>query len=310
MIVQNKLYGRAFWLLAGFLLVAFFVTPFFWMLLTSLKADHELFDAMGGLACLLPENPLWSNYQKVFSEIPFLRYLLNSLGVALASALLETCLAALAAYGLALLRWKYRSAAYWLLSLAWLAPFSVVLIPRFLIFAWLPDLLGPGDFWSAWRVLRLGGEEVFMGRLLGLDSFLALILPGSLSITATFILIAAMKRIPTQLLEVARLDGATVFGIFKDLVLPLVKPSLITVAFFAFLSAWQGFTWPLVVTSTLEMQTAPVGLRAFQSLHSTQWPLLMAGSVVLTLPSLGFLFLAQRYVVDRFFLADLPENRM
>ena len=274
------------------------------------EGKHELFEAAGGLAGFLPEQPLWENYQKIFKDIPFLRYLGNSLVAAVGSSLLETSLAAAAAYGLAVLRWKHRSTAYWMLSLAWLVPFSVVLIPRFLIFAWLPDWLGPGDFWSAWRVLKIGGSEFFVGRLLGLDSFMALILPASVSVTATFILITAMKRIPPQLLEVAFLDGASGFGIFRGIVLPLVKPSLITVAFFAFLSSWQGFTWPLVVTSTLEMQTAPVGLRAFQSLHSTQWPLLMAGSVILTLPSLGFLFLAQRYVVDRFQMADLPENRL
>jgi multiple sugar transport system permease protein len=278
--------------------------------ITSLKADDELFETAGGIAHFFPEKLRCSNYQKVFSQVQFLRYLLNSLMVALGSAVMETSLAAAAAYGLCILRWRYRSAAYWLLSLAWLVPFSVVLIPRFLIFALLPDFLGTGDFWSAWRVLPLGDSEVFLVRPLGLDSFLALILPGSISITATFILITTMARIPSQLLELAYLDTATSLGVFWRIVLPLIKPALGTVAFFAFLSSWQSFTWPLVVTSTLDMQTAPVGLRAFQSLHSTPWPLLMAGSVILTLPSLGFLFLAQRYVVDRFQLADLPENRM
>ncbi|PID73931.1 MAG: hypothetical protein CSB33_01095 [Desulfobacterales bacterium] len=298
------------WLLTGILLVIFFLSPFLWMLVTSLKADYELFETASGLADFLPEQFQWHNYRDVFRQIPFVRYLANSLVVALASAAMETALAATAAYGLSVLRWRHQAVAHWLLSLAWLVPFSVVLIPRFLIFALLPDILGPGDFWSAWRVLPVAGNEYFLGRLLGLDSFLALALPASVSITATFILITMMKRIPPSLLEIAYLDTSSVFGIFWRIVLPLVKPALGTVAFFAFLSAWQSFTWPLVVTSTLEMQTAPVGLRAFQSLHSTQWSLLMAGSVILTLPAAGFLFLAQRYVVDRFQLVDLPENRM
>ncbi len=308
--VYNRFCRMALWLLAGILLVIFFISPFLWMLVTSLKADYELFETISGITGFFPERPQWHNYRDVFRQIPFVRYLANSLVVALASALIETVLAATAAYGLSILRWRYRAVARWLLSLAWLVPFSVVLIPRFLIFALLPDILGPADFWSAWRVLPVGENEYFLGRLLGLDSFLALVLPGSISITATFILITTMQRIPSSLLEIAYLDTASAFGVFWRVVLPLIKPALGTVAFFAFLSSWQGFTWPLVITSTLEMQTAPVGLRAFQSLHSTQWPLLMAGSVILTLPAIGFLFLAQRYVVDRFQLVDLPENRM
>ena len=221
LIGDNRTCGKPFLLLAFIILAAFFLTPFLWMFFTSLKANHELFNTASGIGGFLPEKPLWSNYQKIFSEIPYLRYLLNSLAVALGSAAIETCLAATAAFGLAILRWKHQSAAYWLLSLTWLVPFSVVLIPRFLIFAWLPDLLGPGDFWSAWRVLNIGGTDIFLGRLLGLDSFAALILPGSLSITATFILIAAMKRIPPQLLEVAYLDGSSGFGVFRNVVLPL-----------------------------------------------------------------------------------------
>lgn len=310
MITARSTRGGALSLLAALLLLAVFLAPYLWMLSTSLKDYPELFEAWKGWESLWPAQPQWANYQEIFTAIPLIRYLLNSLGVALASSLLETTLAALAAYGLALLTWRRKAAAYWLLSLAWLVPFPVVLVPRFLIFAHLGQWLGPGDFWSAWRVAHLGEEQIFLGRLLGLDSYLALVLPGSVSITAAFLLIAAMKRIPPQLLEAARLDSTTSLQTLWRVVLPLVRPSLITVAFFAFLSSWQGFTWPLVVTSTLQMQTAPLGLRAFQSLHSTQWPLLMAGSVLLTLPSLGLLFLAQRFLIDGFQINDLQDNRM
>ena len=295
---------------AGLVLMIFFVIPFLWMLATSLKSDNELFEVMDCLSLFFPRHVRWGNYQEIFMKIPFLRYLLNSLLVALFSAMLETAMASLAAFGLSRMRWKARSMIHRMLFLSWLVPFLVVLISRFLIIACLPDLLWPSDFWSSWRVIELGGVEYPVGRLVGLDSFFALILPGSLSITATFLLITAMNRISPQLLETAYLEAGSNLRVYWDIVLPLIRPSLITVAFIAFLSSWQSFTWPLIVTSTMEMQTAPIGLRAFQNLHSTQWCLLMAGSVVLTLPSLGFLFLAQRYMIDRFQLSELSESRM
>jgi multiple sugar transport system permease protein len=294
----------------GLVLMFFFVIPFLWMLATSLKIDNELFEAMDVFGLFFPRQFRWRNYHEIFTQIPFFRYLLNSLLVALCSSLLETAMASLAAFGLSRMRWKAREMVRRVLFLSWMIPFSLVLIPRFLIFACLPDLLWPSDFWSSWRVIEFGGVEYPVGRLVGLDSFFALILPGSLSITATFLLITAMNRISPQLLETAYLETGSSLRVYWDIVLPLIRPSIITVAFIAFLSSWQGFTWPLIVTSTIEMQTAPVGLRAFQNLHSTQWCLLMAGSVVLTLPSLGFLFLAQRYMIDRFQLSELSESRM
>lgn len=301
---------KAFSLLFGVFIIWFFVFPFVWMVATSLKSNTELFEAISGLGGLFPRRLHWSNYRTIFTEISYSRYLINSLIVALASSFIETLLVTLAAYGLGLLHWKGRSGVFWLLSLAWLVPFSLVLVPRFLIFAYAPDYLWPEHFWSCWRVLRLGGVEHSLGRLLGLDSFFALVIPGSVSVTATFLLVTAMRRIPHQLLEAACLDIGSRLTIFRRVVLPLVRPSVVVVAFLAFLSSWQSFTWPLVVTSTLEMQTAPIALRAFQSLHSTQWSLTMAGSVILTLPSLLLLFLAHRYVIDRFQLDDLFEQRM
>jgi len=294
----------------GLVLIFVFATPFLWMLATSLKSDYELFEIMDCLSLFVPSQIRWQNYQEIFTKIPFLRYLINSLVVALSSTLLETSVAALAAFGLSKIRWKTRSLANRVLFLSWLIPFPVVLIPRFLIFACLPTVLWPTDFWSSWRVVGLGGIEYSVGRLIGLDSFFALILPGSFSITATFLLITAMNRVSSQLLEAAYLEVGSTWKVFRDFVLPLIRPSLATVAFIAFLSSWQSFTWPLIITSTLDMQTAPIGLRGFQTLHSTQWTLLMAGSVVLVLPSFGFLFLAQRYVIDRFQLSELNEHRM
>lgn len=297
-------------LLGGLGLILVFITPFVWMVATSLKSNAEVFDGASGLAMLVPNAWRWQNYREIFTLIPFGRYLANSALTASASALLETGIAALAGFGLGILNWKGREHVRRLLFLSWLVPFSVVLIPRFFMMLRLPDILPCTDFWTAHRVVPAGGHGMAVGRLLGLDSFFTLVVPASVSITATFLLITAMERVPRQILDAAYLETGSHYRVFRDMVLPLVTPTLVTVAFIAFLSSWQSFTWPLLVTSTLSMQTATVGLKAFQTLHSTQWPLLMAGSVVLTLPSLGFLLLAQTFVIDRYQLSELTEHRI
>ncbi len=291
----------------GLLIVIVYVAPFLWMLSTSLKTNEALFDDSGFLSRFLPQPFQWNNYGELFSQIPFARYLVNSLVVAACGAMLETAVSTLAAFGLSRVRWKGGGPVYGMIYLSWLIPFSVIMIPRFLMFAYLPQWLWPSEFWNASRVIPLAGVEIEIGRLAGLDSFATLILPASVSVGAAFLLMTAMSRVPVPLLESAYLESGSVWRVFRDIVVPLVKPTIITVAFIAFLSSWQSFTWPLLVTSSLEMQTAPIGLRAFQALHSTQWSLLMAGSVILTLPSIFLLFTAQRYVIDRYELTDLDD---
>lgn len=306
----NNNWKAVVFLIGGIVLVLTFVSPFLWMFATSLKSNHEMFNAMEPKFLFIPQHLRWENYLEIFTCIPFGRYLLNSLVVAVTSALLETMLAAMAAYGLSALQWRANRWVRQLLFISWLIPFSVVLIPRFLLIVRLPELLWPSDFWAVERVIVTGNTVHSVGRLVGLDSFFSLIVPGSISITATFLLITAMERVPSQIAEAAYLEAGSHLRVFLDIMLPLVKPTWVTVAFIAFLSSWQSFTWPLIVTTSSAMQTAPLGLRAFQTLHSTQWPLLMAGSVILTLPSLLFLLVAQRFVIDRYSVAQLLTHRL
>ena len=291
-------------------LILVYILPFAWMATTSLKTNAEMFEVSVRFSSLMPEHCQWQNYAAVFEMIPFGRHLINSLVTASLSAVLETALAAMAAFGLNLLQWRWKNKIRTLLFLAWLIPFSVVLIPRFFFVAWLPELLGGSSFWSAFREVTIGSTPHMVGRILGLDSFFALIVPGSISITAVFLLITAMEKVPSEICEAAFLASGSNFRVFKDIVVPMITPSLATVGFMAFLSSWQSFTWPLLVTSCLDMQTAAVGLKFFQDLHSTQWPLLMAGSMMLTLPSLGLLLIAQVFVVDRYRMTELTHHRI
>lgn len=291
-------------------IVILYILPFVWMICTALNTQEGMFHSDTLAASFLPDEWRWDNFVEIFTLIPFERYLGNSFCVAMMSAVLETGIAALAAYGVSIIKFKGYRMVHYLLFISWLIPFSVVLIPRFFLMAWLPDLLGATPFWSDHRVIEIGGWAVPVGRLVGLDSFFALVIPGSVSVTATFLMMTAMEKIPPSILEAAYMDTGSRWQVFRYIVLPLSLPSLATVGFIAFLSSWQSFTWPLLVTTTLEMQTAPIGLRAFQNLHSTQWPLLMAGSVILTLPSLLFLILAQTYVIDRYNVSEIQDQRI
>ncbi len=287
------------WAGAAGLLLAVFAAPFLWMLATSLTANQDLFVQAGGQAWLWPERLTWGNYVEVFTKIPMARYLANSLFTAMVHAVIETAVAAGAAFVMTAVGGRWGRRLFWLLFAAWLIPHSFLVLPRFLVTVAWPRLLPASEFWTATRSLDLGWGEMVLGSLLGLDSFLGIILPGCFSATAAFLLATALRQMPRSLLESARLDTGSAWRSFWDICLPGIRAPLVVVGFMAFHGAWRSFTWPLLIASSPEMLTAPVGLMAFQNLYQTQWSLLMAGGVVLTLPSLLLLFIAHRHVIDQ-----------
>ncbi|MFH1058095.1 MAG: carbohydrate ABC transporter permease [Pseudomonadota bacterium] len=281
------------------MLVAVFAVPFFWMLATSFTANQDVFVQAGGQAWLWPEHLTWRNYVEVFTKVPMARYLANSLFTALVHSIIETAVAAGAAFVMVAVGGRWGRRLFWLLFAAWLIPHSFLILPRFLVTVGLPKWLPASEFWTATRSLDLAGGEIVLGSLLGLDSLAGIILPGCFSTTAAFLLATALRQMPRSLLESARLDSASAWRIFCDICLPGIRAPLVVVGFMAFHGAWRSFTWPLLIASSPEMLTAPVGLMAFQNLYQTQWSLLMAGGVVLTVPSLILLFIAHRQVIDQ-----------
>lgn len=241
------------------------LVPFLWMLSTSLKVPREIFTYPPQL---IPTEWAWSNYRDTLTALPFGRFYLNSIFVSVSSSLIQISSASLAAFAFSRLRFKGRDPLFLLYLATLMIPFQVTMIPNFIIISRVLD----------WY-----------------DTFNALILPTSFSAFSVFLLRQFFRSLPLEMDEAARIDGATSFRIWWQIVLPLSGPALAALAIFVFLGSWNSFLWPLVVTTSMHMRTIPVGLSAFQGQYNTQWNLLMAGSVIALLPVLLVYMLGQNW---------------
>lgn len=218
-----------------------------------------------------------ANYAATFEQVPFARFYFNSAFVTVSVTLLQILIASLAAFAFARLRFRGRDLIFLFYLATLMIPFPVTLIPNFLI------------------VKNLGWY----------DSFLALIVPGLFSVFSVFLLRQYYRGIPIDLDEAARMDGASSWRIWAQVIVPLSGPVLATLAIFVFQGTWNDFLWPLVVTSSEEMRTIPVGLAAFVGQYSTAWGQLMAGSVIALLPVLIIYVLGQNWFVKGITLSGM-----
>lgn len=248
--------------------------PFIWMLSTSLKLPREIFTYP---PIWIPTTLAWENYTKTVTIMPFGRFYLNSLVVALSVTFFQLLTASLAAFAFARLRFWGRNALFLLYLATLMIPFHVMLIPNFILVR-------------------------FMGWY---DTYQALILPPAFSALSTFLLRQYFLGLPLELDEAARIDGASSLRIWWQIILPLSGPVLAALTIFTFLNAWNDFLWPLVITNSLEMRTLPVGLTAFQGQYKVEWHLLMAGAVIAMVPVLIVYILAQKKFVEGITLAGL-----
>ena len=250
------------------------VLPFLWMISTSLKAPDEIFTYP---PVWLPRPPVWENYRQTVSVMPFGRFYLNSLIVATSVTALQLLTSSLAAFAFARLRFRGREVIFLLYLATLMIPFQVTMIPNFILMRFL------GWF----------------------DSYQALILPPAFSAFSTFLMRQFFLGIPRELDDAARLDGASSFRIWWQIILPLSSPVFAALMIFTFLNSWNDFLWPLVITNSLEMRTLPVGLTAFQGQYKVDWHLLMAGSVIATLPVLIVYVIGQKSFVQGITLSGL-----
>ena len=240
--------------------------PFLWMVSTSLKLPREIFTFP---PTWIPSEFAWSNYTKALTAMPFGRFYLNSFVVAIAVTLLTILTSALAAFAFARLRFRGRDTLFLIYLATLMIPFTVLLIPNFVLirqFNWY-------------------------------DSYQALILPPAFSAFATFLLRQYFRGIPQELDDAARMDGASSFRIWWQIIMPNSAPVIAALAIFVFLGNWNEFLWPLVVTNSPEMRTIPVGLSAFQGQFNVRWELLMAAAVVAMLPIIVVYLFAQQWFI-------------
>lgn len=240
--------------------------PFVWMLATSLKSIGAVFEYP---PTFIPNPIEWGNYQRLFEVLPFGRFFLNSLVVAVSVTAIHLVSSSLAAYAFARLRFPGREALFIAYLGTLMIPAQVVIIPNFILLTYL-----------GW-----------------IDTYQALILPAAFNAFGTFLLRQYFLTIPYELEDAAVVDGANHFQIFLRVILPLAGPALSALAIFTFLFNWNSFLYPLIVTNSTSMSTLTVGLNTLQGQYNTAWTLLMAGSMLALLPVLLVFIFAQRYFI-------------
>jgi len=241
--------------------------PLFWLIGTSLKSPTE--NIFQFPPQLWPQQPTLENYIKVWQTNPFGQYLFNSTLVAVLTVTLNLLFCSLAAYPLARLDFRGRDLILSGIVSTIAIPFQIVMIPLYIL------------------TVQLGLRNTYLG----------VILPGLASAFGIFLLRQAFQGVPKELEESARLDGCTELGIWWHIMLPAVRPALVTLAIFVFIGSWSDFLWPLIVLDRPEYYTLPLGVATLAGTFSLDWRLIAAGSIISIAPvMLLFLFL-QRYIV-------------
>ena len=238
--------------------------PFVWMVLVSFKQLQDVESPS-----LLPKVWQPENYGAVFRQIPFARYFMNSAFVALWVTFLTCLTSSMAAFSFARLRWPGRDTVFKLYLATMMVPGVVTMIPNYAIVV----------------------------RLHLLDSFTGLILPASFSAFGTFLLRQFMITISPALDEAAKIDGANSWTIFLDVVMPLAKPGMATLAIFTFLGTYGSFYWPLILLKSPHMRTVPIGIMFFDSGYGRQTNVLMAAAVMALIPPVILYMFGQRFLI-------------
>lgn len=250
------------------------LVPLLWMLVTSLETEGE---ANRFPPVLIPKSPQFSNYAQAWGEAPFGHFFINSAVVTLVVLASNLVVCGLAGYAFARIRFLGRGALFVTLMATLMVPFQVTMIPVFLIVKWF-------------------GDNVWEG--LGIDHIGALMLPNLATAFGIFFLRQFFMTVPVELEEAARVDGTSRIGVLFKIVLPLSLPALSTLAALTVLTSWNDFLWPLIVITSQDQTTIPLGLSYFQGAHHVKWPLLMAANVMSLLPMLLVFVGAQRYFVQ------------
>jgi multiple sugar transport system permease protein len=267
-----------------------FVAPFVWLLSASVQSVGDIFSWPPQW---IPKHPTLAGYKLFFGigdeaaqargAEGVARWFLNSAFVTTSVTVLQLLFNSMAAYVFAKRKFPGRDGIFLLFLGTMMVPPQVTLIPNYIIMKHIP-LFGGND------ILGLGGHGM-------LDSYFGLILPNVATAFGIFLLRQYMQSIPDELLDAARIDGASEFRIFSRIVLPLCRPALAAMAIFTFTYTWEDFLWPLIIISSPDHQTAPLGLALFVVKNRTAWDILMAGSVIATLPMVVVFMIFQRHFV-------------
>ncbi|MGI5267788.1 carbohydrate ABC transporter permease [Nonomuraea sp. CA-218870] len=250
------------------------VLPLLYMLSLSLQTEAE---TLAAEAVIVPESPQWGNYAELFARAPFGDFIVNSLVVAGAITVAHLLFDPLVGYVFAKFDFPLRNTLFVALLATLMVPFFVRMIPLYVLMA------------------HLGWINTYQG----------LITPFLMDAFGIFLMRQFIQPIPDDLINAARIDGASEFTIYRRIILPQTRPALAVLGLFTFVFQWNEFLWPLVATTTPEMRTIPVGLTLFNQEYFTLWHLTAAGSVILFVPTAVLFIVSQRYFVRGITLTGL-----
>jgi multiple sugar transport system permease protein len=255
----------------------FFIFPFLWLLDTSLKSDAQIFKFPPEW---IPKPMLFSNYTKALTAIPFMHYVGNTGKIVIFAVLGNIISAPVIGYAFSKLHWRGRDKVFILVLATMMLPFQITMIPLYSVYVkvgWINSILPlvvPDFFGKAFFIFLM--RQFFM-------------------------------TIPDDLLEAARIDGASEFRIFWQVVMPLAKPAIVTVGLFAFIWSWTDFMGPLIYLTDSDKWTISLGLSQFTSSHGLDWSLLMAGSAMFMLPMVVLFFLMQKVFIEGITMSGLKQ---
>ena len=242
------------------------------MFSTSLKTSVQIYDLK-----LIPTAPTLDNYFAALADGHFMRWMLNSTIVAVTVTISNVLFDSLVGYTLAKFRFRGRYFIFLAILSTLMIPTEMLVIPWYLMSS------------------KLGW----------LDSYWGIMFPGMMTAFGTFLMKQFFESVPDDFLEAARIDGLNEFTIWWRVAMPLVTPALSALAIFTFLGNWTAFFWPLIVTTSNELYTIPVGISSFSDAQDTRWEMIMTGAALATLPTLLVFLVLQRFIVRGVMLAGL-----
>ena len=245
------------------------IFPFLWMLLTSLMQNSQIFSFPPSF---LPKPLIVDNYKEILGNMPILRYFYNSLFVAAITTAGQVIIASMAGFAFAKMKFKFKEPLFIIILLTMMIPPQVNIVPLFFIM----------------RELHL------------IDTFGALILPGLFGGFGIFLMRQWFKSMPDELLDAAKIDGCNYFEIFYKIALPLALPAIMTLAIFTFITMWNSFMWPLIVTNSDAIRTLPVAIAGLKGSYreTIEWGQLMACAVITTIPVVIIFLAGQKYFIN------------
>ena len=257
--------------------------PFAWMVLGSLKTIQE---SNFFPPTIIPQTWDWSNYREAWLGPPGTlgRYLLNSVFLAVVGTAGQLVLCSLAAYAFAQLTFRGRDLLFGLVLATMMVPGEITLIPNFVTIRSIP-LAGGNDVWGS------GGSGLY-------DTYAAMILPGLVGAFNVFLLRQAFRQIPRDLWEATQLDGGSSWRYFWQVVIPLSKPALLTVALFGVVSRWNALLWPLIVTRSEDLRPVQLAMIYYQGEFQADFGVMMAASAMVTFPIIFIFVVMQKQFIE------------